>query len=178
MAAARKKAVDQKAKRQAAAQAFLLGKVLPGESLVGWLQDQVGDVDDDSPRGQAQVRDGEDTIEALVVQRGADGIRVLSWVDEKHGGRLIETDGASPPHSGVARVVAGCTIRLPPALSRGATADEVVESLERTFYPSWQHSPWLAGQLVLQLDESLSANIAGHRLVYDRDRGLIITEMS
>jgi CRISPR-associated endonuclease/helicase Cas3 len=174
MSRAADQALDRKAKREQRAKGFLLGEVgRPGESLVGWLESQVGDTDDDSPQSQAQVRDGEDTIEVIVVQRTVDGVRILPWVKD-HGGRLIETETAAAPDQHVARAAAACTLRLPSSLSRGAGGDQVVDALERTFYPAWQQSSWLAGQLVLELDESLSAAVAGHHLRYDRRQGLLI----
>jgi CRISPR-associated endonuclease/helicase Cas3 len=175
MSRAAEQARDRKAKREHRARGFLLGEVdRPGESLVGWLESQVGDTDDDSPQSQAQVRDGEDTIEVIVVQRTVDGVRILPWVDHD-GGRLIETETATAPDQHVARAAAACTLRLPSSLSRGAGGDQVIDALERTFYPAWQQSSWLAGQLVLELDESLSAAVAGHHLRYDRRQGLLIT---
>jgi CRISPR-associated endonuclease/helicase Cas3 len=178
MARAADQARDRQAKREHRAKGFLLGEVgRPGESLVGWLESQVGDVEDDSPQSQAQVRDGEDTIEVIVVQRTGEGVRILPWVEDE-GGRLIETDTAAAPDQHVARVAAACTLRLPSSLSRGARGDQVVDALERTFYTAWQQSPWLAGQLVLELDESLSATVAGHHLRYDRRQGLLITALN
>jgi CRISPR-associated endonuclease/helicase Cas3 len=174
MSHAADQARTKRVQREKAARVFLLGAVeRPGESLVGWLESGVGEVDD-SAQGQAQVRDGEDTIEAIVVQRTVEGVRILPWV-APFGGRLIETETAAAPDPSVARVAAGCTIRLPAALSRGADGDRVIDALERNFYPAWQQSHWLAGQLVLELDHSLTATVAGHHLRYDRRQGLLIT---
>ena len=64
---------------------------------------------------------------------------------------VIATDWR--PEDRLARVAATCTLRLPLQLSNARTADETIRALERTFYPGWQDSPWLSGQLVLELDE-------------------------
>jgi CRISPR-associated endonuclease/helicase Cas3 len=37
----------------------------------------------------------------------------------------------------------------------------------------WQRSPWLKGELVLLLDENLSAELCGYRLQYSKQRGLV-----
>lgn len=146
----------------------------PNGSLVGWLRSGSGEVNDDGGAGQAQVRDGEDSIEAIVVQRIDDEVRLLPWTTA-HQGRLIETEHGTPP-ADVARAVAACTIRLPGYLSKGASGDRVVNALEENWFAGWQKSPWLAGQLVLVLDAELSAHIGRYQLRYDRDRGLLVTK--
>ncbi|UMO99986.1 CRISPR-associated helicase Cas3' [Amycolatopsis sp. EV170708-02-1] len=63
------------------AQEFLLGEVGESDSLVGWMRASVGDVHEDSPKGAAQVRDGAESLEVLVVQQDADGgLLTPSWI--------------------------------------------------------------------------------------------------
>ncbi|NNH72315.1 CRISPR-associated helicase Cas3' [Nocardia uniformis] len=152
---------------------YLLGRPF-GESasLRGWLTAAAPDVD--GAGGQAQVRDGEDTIEAIVVRRDGDDVYVLDEVAD-YGGRLVPTEG--PPPSRLAKALAGCTIRLPAALTRYGRMDAVLDTLEKNWYPGWQQSHWLAGELVLELDTSGSAIVAGHRLHYDTVLGLRIERM-
>lgn len=40
----------------------------------------------------------------------------------------------------------------------------------------WQQSPWLKGELVLILDESMTAQIAGHGVGYDSVKGLTVAK--
>ncbi len=160
------------ATQQERAAGYLLGPVKkPGESIVGWVAGSAGEADD-SARGQAQVRDSDESVEVVVVQRVGDEVRLLPWLDGL-GGRVVPTEGR--PEDAVARVAATCTLRLPVQLSNPAVIDAVLTALERRWYPGWQDSHWLSGQLVLELDEQLSAVLAGHRVVYDRDRGLLVT---
>lgn len=136
-----------------------------------WLVAGVRD-DADGVGGQAQVRDAEDSIEAIVVHRVGGEIRVLPTVPEM-GGRVVPTD--SCPEPGLAKVLAQCTIRLPVFLTRYQRMGIVLRTLEDTYYPGWQQSHWLAGELVLELDEDLSTELAQHRLTYDPALGLVVT---
>ncbi|MRH93039.1 CRISPR-associated helicase Cas3' [Nocardia sp. SYP-A9097] len=159
------------ADQQRRANDYLLGKPY-GErtNLRGWLIAEASD-DADGVGGQAQVRDAEDSIEAIVVQRRADGVYALDTVPER-GGELIPTEG--PPSVGFAKALAACTIRLPPSLTKYGRMGTTVATLENAYYPGWQQSPWLAGELVLELDESGCAELSGYSLRYDDRLGLVI----
>ncbi|WP_280314014.1 CRISPR-associated helicase Cas3' [Nocardia wallacei] len=159
------------ARQQEKAGVYLLPTPLREEpTLLGWLSAAVPD-DVDGVGGHAQVRDGEDTVEAIVVQRVGDTVRVLSEVPE-YGGRTIPTDGV--PDTRLGKAVAACTIRLPASLTNYGRMGAVIDALEATWYPGWQQTPWLKGELVLELDEELAAVVAGYALRYDRLLGLCI----
>lgn len=161
--------------RAEAASAFLLDEVGPaGRDLVGWVSAGVGDLDDDH-RGRAQVRDGEETLEVLVVQQdGHDGLLTPSWI-ERGGGQQIPLDLEMPWP--VARTIASCTLRLPLALSHPGVIDQTIKALEPAYYPSFQQTPLLAGQLVLVLDENcqtrLRLSTGEFELTYDPAWGLL-----
>ncbi|QBJ97292.1 CRISPR-associated helicase Cas3' [Rhodococcus sp. ABRD24] len=141
-----------------------------GGSILGWINRGAGDVDD-SGRGRAQVRDTDDGIEVVVVQRVDGELRALSWLDE-HGGRRLDSGTGIPPH--LARAVATCTVRLPPRLTSPWMIDRVIDELETNGIAAWQDSPWLGGELVLVIDAQGHADIAGHTLEYDRELGLLL----
>ncbi|HEX5407462.1 MAG TPA: CRISPR-associated helicase Cas3' [Pseudonocardiaceae bacterium] len=161
--------------RAAAAQGFLLGEVgPPNRDLVGWVSAGVGDLDDD-PQGRAQVRDGEESLEVLVVQSDRHGgLLTPSWI-ERGGGRQIPLDLAMP--KSLARVIASCSLRLPLALSHGGVIEETIKALESNCFPSFQQSPLLEGQLVLVLDENCQSRLrlssGEFELTYDPAWGLI-----
>ncbi len=156
------------------AQAYLLPPPYGEEaSLQGLLAAGVPD-DADGVGGQAQVRDAEDTIEAIVVRRVGNAVYALAEIPG-YGGRLVPTEG--PPEPRFAKALAGCTIRLPAFLTRYGRMDTMIDALEATFYPGWQQSPWLAGELVLELNEHDTAEVAGYRLRYDPLLGLLVEKI-
>ncbi|OLT21197.1 hypothetical protein BJF78_34605 [Pseudonocardia sp. CNS-139] len=125
------------------------------------------------------MRDGDESIEVLVVQRDRDGgILTPDWVPG--GGRQIPLD--SPVDDDTARVVAACALRLPLAMSRGAVGDAVIRALEHNHYTSFDKQPLLAGQLVLALDANRTADVydgpAAFRVTYDLRRGLLHEQLN
>ncbi|WP_083884225.1 CRISPR-associated helicase/endonuclease Cas3 [Nocardia higoensis] len=153
------------------AQSYLLaGPDSMNRTLMDWLTAAVPDAE--GAGGQAQVRDAEDSIEAIVVQRIGEALHTLGDTPGAEG-CLIPTETAPPAK--LAKQVAASTIRLPAFLSRYGNTDRVIRVLENNWYPGWQESHWLKGELVLELDEKYRAEVAGYRLVYDIRRGLLVT---
>ncbi|GAA1330214.1 CRISPR-associated helicase/endonuclease Cas3 [Catellatospora bangladeshensis] len=169
------KATRQAADRVTAARAFLLDEVGSNRlSLVGWVRAGVGDADE-SPRGVAQVRDGAESLEVLVVQHDTAGsLLTPEWIG--HGGGMpIPTDLEMEPAQ--ARVVAACGLRLPLAMSHPGVDLDVIDALQQNYFSSFELSPLLRGQLVLVLDGERRAVIkhgkAHFGLTYDPRRGLV-----
>jgi CRISPR-associated endonuclease/helicase Cas3 len=161
-------------RRRERAGEFLLDEIgNPTATLDGWVRAGVGDTDED-PRGVAQVRDGAETLEVLVVQRDRDGgLLTPDWVPG--GGQQIPLDHRVPEH--LARTVAACAIRLPLAVSHDRIVGNVITALERNHYTGFDQSPLLAGQLVLVLGADRTVEVrhgaAAFRLTYDLRRGLL-----
>ncbi|WP_445401134.1 type I-E CRISPR-associated protein Cse1/CasA [Streptomyces sp. LE64] len=159
-----------------AARGFLLDRAgRDGRPLYGWLQAHAGDADE-SPRGRAQVRDTEDSLQVLVVRRMPDGrLTTLPWLDGGRGGLELSTD--FPPEGRPARALAACALTLPPYFSQPWMVDRVIAELERFMVPAWQvkECPLLAGELLLVLDEDCQTRLADFDLVYDRFDGLRVT---
>jgi CRISPR-associated endonuclease/helicase Cas3 len=161
-------------RRNADAEQFTLAPVLPhGRDLYDSDRFSAGNVDEDSRQGQGYVRDGGDSIEVVVLQRGRDGVdRIPDWVGVGAGEPLPLRQHPVPYDQ--ARALARCTLRLPFVLSQGPVGDQVVEELERDWFDGWQHSPFLSGQLALVLDDDCTARLADHHLRYDRRIGLVV----
>lgn len=162
------------ARRRDDAATFLLADVGgPNATLDGWVRAGVGDADSD-PRGAGRVRDGDESIEVLVVQRDRDGgLLTPAWVPR--GGVQIPLD--TRIDNDLARTIAACALRLPPSLCRmNAVGDGVIRALELNHFTSFDQHPLLSGQLVLVLNEDRVAvldNGAAHIwLTYDLRRGL------
>jgi CRISPR-associated endonuclease/helicase Cas3 len=166
---ARGKAEERERTRRDAAHTYLLPEPGTGD-LVGWLHAHAGEVNDDSPQGMAQVRDGAESLEVLVVQQDSGGgFRTPDWVPG--GGQQIPVMGeVSWP---LVRVISVCSLRLPYALCHEGVIDAVITELETTKIASFQATPALRGQLVLALDDDRRAVLHGFRLTYDLERGLV-----
>lgn len=139
-------------------------------TLDNWMDD-VGAVSDNGAR--AAVRDGDPSIDVLVLMRDAAGnVRFLP--DETgHPGACVPTD--EPPQPETALQIARQKLRLPGYFSKKWSIDKTIEILDaetRERFGMWQQSPLLRGELILLLDDHLTAQLAGQVLQYDRENGL------
>lgn len=137
-------------------------------TLDDWMQNEGARSD---PAARAAVRDGDPSVEVLVMQCRADGsIHFLPW---QEGGSAVAADSPPPPET--ALKIARQKLRLPAVFGKAWKVDEVIRELEadnRSGLAAWQLSPLLHGELVLLLDENLTARLAGMELCYDRENGL------
>ena len=162
--------------KEARANAFVILPPRSGRSLFGpdtlddWMHETAAVSD---TTAQAAVRDGDPSIDVLVMMRGADGaVRFLPWQER---GAAVAAD--VPPSREEARRIARQKLRLPAAFSRRWRIDGVIRELEevnRRFLPRWQEAPLLRGELVLLLDENLTASLADTTLRYSRENGLTV----
>lgn len=150
-------------------------------SLVN-LSDQTRAVTDDSrdeDRGQRAVRDTQETIEVLLVRKRLDGgISLPPWVGDKKVERGEELPTAFEPSREQSLLLAQCAVRLPLSVCPLPQIDACIEELERRsgmYVRCWQESPWLAGRLLLPMDEVepgvLEIDLLGKHLRYTRREG-------
>ncbi|MFF0752681.1 CRISPR-associated helicase Cas3' [Streptomyces sp. NPDC004267] len=148
-----------------------------GRPLFGWVAAGAGDADD-TRTGRAQVRDGRDSLEVVVVQRRTDGVlTTVPWLsDDRQGRKLggLELPRDQVPGVLAARTAASCGLRLPIQFSYPEVMDRAIAELEELYVPAWQanDSHWLAGQLILPLDEDCQTSLAGFVLRYSSSDGL------
>ncbi|MFY1670224.1 CRISPR-associated helicase Cas3' [Plantactinospora sp. WMMB334] len=149
----------------------LAGVGEPGAPLIGWLSGGVGDADDRVAQGHVRDTDS-DSLEVLLLVRTPAGLILPPWIDG--GGTPVPT--GSVPRRPLPRLVARCTLPLPRAMTAADEIDEVLAELERRVdLGAWQESPWLAGELVLDVDMDGCATVAGFDLHYDPDEGLRVS---
>ncbi|XVU29162.1 CRISPR-associated helicase Cas3' [Actinoplanes sp. CA-054009] len=172
LAEAEKKQSEAFTAKELKADGFRLAGVAErGTSLIGWLSGGVGDADDQVARGHVRDTDGE-TLEVLLLVRTEEGLVIPPWIDG--GGVVVPT--ATEPGRRLARQVARCTLPLPRSMTDPDVIDEVIGTLERRVDVSaWQTSPWLAGELVLDIDGDGHARIGPFDLHYDSHEGLRAT---
>ena len=175
--------VKDTAQTQEKAEDFLLKTPGRSSTLTGFTPQQAQDPEkrDDGVQGRAVVRDSEDSLEVIVLLHGADG---LIRIPHPHGeGTVVPsplTDSAVDRD--IARQVAASTVVLPRVLSGGWVIDRVIDELENlseglgNMVAGWQRSYWLKGQLVLFLDDTLNARLAGMSVHYDYEKGLQVTK--
>lgn len=120
---------------------------------------------------RAAVRDGDPSVEVLVMVRYEDGsVHFLPWQEE---GRAVAAD--CPPCQEDSVGIARQRLRLPGYFSKRWTVNRVISEQEeqnRRLLPEWQQAPMLKGELVLLLDESLTTQLSQTVLRYDRWDGL------
>jgi CRISPR-associated endonuclease/helicase Cas3 len=142
----------------------------PGRAIVGWLSANVGEADESS-EGRGQVRDGAPSLEAILVQVGADGrLHTPSWLAAPAGDLTVPSDKTPPDE--LAEVLASCSIRLPLELSNA----EVEQELRESTPPTWEYSPLIYRWPALFVDDAGWAVINGRRVRYTTGRGLEVME--
>ncbi len=172
MAEAEAKQRDEIAAKEQKADGFRLAAVgEPGVPLIGWLSGGVGNADDRAAQGHVRDTDAE-SLEVLLLVRTSAGLTLPPWIDG--GGVPVPT--SSVPRRPLPRLIARCTLPLPRAMTAADVVDDVIAELEqRADISAWQESPWLAGELVLDIDTGGSATVAGFDLHYDPDEGLRVS---
>ena len=173
LARARETRAQADRKKRDAAHAFLLNE--PGRtgrrtSLVDWLH---ATASDNEEKGHAQVRDGEDSLEVILLDRhrvgGQEELRTLPGAPGAPGARI--PTGEAPKRE-VARAMALSAVRLPSTMTRDEKDfDAVIGELEERVVSAWQADPQLRGQLFLLLEDG-RARLAGTTLEYSPTTGL------
>ncbi len=161
------------------AKAFRLQKPLvsrrPERNTINGMLD--AELADDDQHGQAAVRDGEPSVEVLLMVRHADGrIGYVPWHEE---GRIVPFDRA--PHREEQLCIARQRIRLPRRVCgygqrRMDDTIRMLEHLTAQTVAEWQTAGLLRGELFLFLDENGQAALNGYALTYTQHEGLRCTK--
>lgn len=158
--------------KESRAGAFLLQEPGALRTLDGLLDHHDKDAERDG-RARAQVRDSEDSIEALLLPRVGPGtFEVPRWFDGELAGTHVSADFLQDRD--VARELARCAVRLPLEATQGARGDELLKALEDNWFRPWQDLPELRGQLVLPLDDE-PRSFAGYLFTYTTEDGLDVS---
>jgi CRISPR-associated endonuclease/helicase Cas3 len=153
---------EQQNRRRANAEPFLLaGPALHPDTLAGLHHASTADLSDDE-KVAAVVRDGEPSVEVILIRRDDRGeYRTLD-------GRALGPGGAAAvsDEEVMERLIAA-TVRLP---ARKDITDAALAGLRPL--DGWTSDPWLRYARALELDQTMSASLGGHRLTYDTTLGL------
>ena len=152
----------EKAKR------FRIGEPSEWGDMAGMLDFETGGGEKE---GLAAVRDGDSSIEVLLMKKARNG--KISLI----GNDIMEFASYHLPDDEACRRIAAQRIRLPHRFCYKIR--EVIEELEdrnRKELSEWQQSSWISGELILLLDETGRGEICGIKVRYQADVGLRIIE--
>nr|MDT0661573.1 CRISPR-associated helicase Cas3' [Micromonospora sp. DSM 115978] len=149
-------------RRRSRAEPFLLAGEggLGLRTLVGLHRRATGQLPDDDAVA-AVVRDGPESVEVVLVRQ--DGRQYLTLA-----GRSMGVNGEAVSDPEVAEEVIQSTVRLPGNEDLTAAAKKELVPL-----PGWAGDAWLRRARALVLDSQGSILLAGHRLTYHHDLGLV-----
>lgn len=163
---------SQQAIKEANARKYRIGMPHASDTIVDWL---AADLSSTSAKAEASVRDGDPSIEVLVMMQHRDGsVGFLPW---QYDGSLVAPGRV--PSAEVGRRIAQQRLRLPHVFSFDKVADAAIAELERRnreMLAEWQQCSWLHGELILLLDEQCRTTLCGYILAYNRENGLSYTK--
>lgn len=136
-----------------------------GNNLHNWLQNAAGDNEESA---LATVRDGTFSLEVIIMVQHENGmLEMLPWQTE---GRKFSPSVC--PAEDDCKKIAQQKLRLPAKFCYDI--DRTVDELEKRnqHLTGFQKSRWLKGQLMLLLNESLSAELCGMKVTYSQENGL------
>lgn len=145
------------------AQSYLLGgpSDLSKDTLDGLHARATAPLDDDDAVA-AVVRDGEPSVEVVLVQRREEGGYLTL------DGRSLGPGGEAVSDPSLLQTVLAATIRLPAVKVLTSAAQTELRPL-----PGWTADPWLGRARALVLDSEYTARLGGYALRYDRELGLL-----
>lgn len=153
---------QEQALRVARAQQFLLAgeDTLGTPTLAGLHQQSITDLDDDE-KVSVVVRDGDTSVEVVLVTRTDAGYATLD-------GRPLGPTGEAVTDPDMLERVLRDSVRLParPDITAAATTQLLP-------LPGWATDPWLARTRALVLDPNLTTELGNWQLRYDHHLGLV-----
>ena len=141
-------------------------------TLHDWLKGLTEDKSDEG--GHSQVRDADESIEVIALQKLEHGYGVLfgKYSGKDLSGRIQD--------EGIGMMIAGETIRLPRPLCMPYQIDKTIRELEDVYkdnFKNWDESSWLKGSLGILFDEEMNCSLNGYLLHYDQKYGLSYQEV-
>ncbi|MDO5729162.1 MAG: hypothetical protein Q4P71_06010, partial [Actinomycetaceae bacterium] len=125
---------------------------------------------DAEAHARARVREGDDSLEVILVEASADDKwqwRILDSI-EPCGGSELPMD--SEPNKQQVEALVRSLVKLPAVFSRKDLFERVIKELNFRV-EGWQGNHLIGGQLVLPLQDG-HAVLAGKNLRYTREQGL------
>lgn len=144
------------------------------QDLTGWLEHPADQ--NSSEKGEATVRDGDRSVEVVLVQRLGGTLHVIPSVQEINSCPLPENTAPDPE---TAFTIAGCKVPLPRGVV-GKNPDRIIDMLskvnENEIPEAWSDSEWLNGELFLVMDERMRSKIGERTVEYSEKMGMRIID--
>ena len=171
LADARRGWLDDTERRTANARDYQISDPTPaGRAILGWVWGNVGEADEES-QGQGQVRDGEPSLEAILVQESDSGDwSTPAWLPDGTGGLPVRRD--QTPSAAVAYILASCALRLPLEFSDAESEQALRSGTPKT----WLQSPLIKRLPVVVIGSDGSGSINGRAIRYTRQLGLEVLD--
>lgn len=172
----KQEADDRKRKKEEKSNTHRIEPPYERTTLHDWLDHPTEDKSDEG--GHSQVRDTDESIEVIALQRLGHGYGILSGElsGQDLSGRIndswINKDGKEEI---IGMRLAGETIRLPRPLCMPYKIDDTIHELEDVYkdnFQEWNNSSWLKGSLGILFDENMNCRLNGYLLHYDQKYGL------
>lgn len=159
----RKYSDEQKEKKQRARKYCIPSqKINRSDSTLSDMIDR-RELNNDSD-GEAAVRDGQETIEALVLVKTSDTEYSLFSRDAVF-------DITSVPDNAQAKLIAKQRLRLPAFFSKSYNFGKTIEILANAMPQAWRNAKWLKGEILLLLEGNNKINLLGRTYKYSTERG-------
>lgn len=143
----------------------------PGSAILGWVSGSVGETDDGA-QGQGQVRDGQPSLEVIVLEHDESGRWwTPSWLPDGQGGLSVPTDHL--PSERVAGAMLQCTVRLPVGLS----TENAEDFLRQQIPPSWRQSKSVYRLPVITVGGDGFGQVGERVVRYTRELGLEVVKV-
>lgn len=132
----------------------------PQSTIYGWLTKDRKAADKSDEQAIAAVRDIQETLEVVLLERTEHGICLMD------GQNIKEVSD---------KVIAQQVIRIPNVVTIGKIEKSIneLENETHAYYPDWEQSQWLKGSLALTMDENATAMLNDYKLRYSSKFGLI-----
>ena len=164
--------LQQETKQQKAHTFQIMGPKQQGVDLMGWLKADFKDKT--GKRGEATVRDIDNSLEVIVVVKKRDGY--MYTLKNMEGYPRFANTKINLPNEELAKIVAGCSVSLPRFFTASYKIDQTIAELEQialdNHLDNWYESSWLDGELFLVLDEAGETVLGEKRIKYDVQYGL------
>lgn len=128
-------------------------------------------------KGHAQVRDIEDSLDVILIEKATDHFQIPSWVP-KYGNTKLDFHFPIPEEE--SKILAMCTVPLPQWVLKGKIGEALLDALELCVFSEEEvfnisKNKWLKEQLFLPLTPGHEATVAGLHFSYSTELGMKVT---